>query len=137
MEEAAPACRGGLLQLTRRGDLNRTSRGNRDSRVAVGARRAKAEGPPFDASRDGLHIECPGFTGVVHAPESPEKTGGRFAGIPSAYRGCGSSLCRSDRTPGRLSQRSEWSWIEVGICRPEAWRVFPRSDPENVATHQD
>jgi hypothetical protein len=113
VEEATLAGCGGLLQLARCGDLNDTSRGNRDSRVAVGARRAKAERHSFDASRDGLHIEPPDLAGVVRPPENPGKTGERFAGIPSAYRGCGRSLCRSDGTPGRLSQRSEWTWIEA------------------------
>src|SRR5690349_13750973 len=125
MEEATLAGCGGLLQRARRGDLNHTSRGNRDSCVAVGARRAKAERNSFDASRDGLHIEHPDLAGVVHPSENPGKTGQRFAGIPSAYRGCGRSLCRSDGTPGRLSQRSEWTWIEAllrggGIARAEA-----------------
>lgn len=67
---------------------------------------------------------------LIHR-KSPEKTGGRFAGIPSAYRGCGRSLCRSDGTPGWLSQRSEWGWIEAGIRVTRGLEGFSESQERN------
>src|SRR5207253_9718334 len=108
---------GCLLQLSRRGDCNHTGGGNRDSRVAVGTRRAEAERHPFDASRDGLHIERPDLGGVVYSQENPAEGRRGLARISSTHRGRGRSHCLTDGAPGRLSQWGEWTWVEA--CRGE------------------
>src|ERR1700693_3529563 len=113
MEEAAPAGCGGLLQLTRRGDRNHTRGGHRNSRVAVGTRGAETERHPFDASSDGMPVERPDLWGVVHPHENPAETRGGPAGIPLAGRGCRRSHRRTDGTPRRLSQWSEWTGIDA------------------------
>ena len=74
MEEAAPAGFGGLLQLACRGNLDHTRCSYRDSRVAVGTRRAETEKHPFDASGDGLRIERADLGGLIHPHASPTET---------------------------------------------------------------
>src|SRR5215469_681474 len=107
MEEAAPAGCGGLLQLARCRDSNHTRSSQRNSRVAVGARGSETEGHPLDASGDGMHVERPDLCGVVHPHENPTETTRDPAGIPIADRSRGRGYRRTDRTLGRISQRSE------------------------------
>src|SRR5712664_1136789 len=86
MEEPAPTGCGGLLQLARRGDRNPTRRSHRNSRVAVGARGAKTERHPFDASGDGMRVNRPHLGGVVHPYEDPAETTSSPARIPLAVK---------------------------------------------------
>src|SRR6266403_2772232 len=113
MEEAAPDGCGGLLQLARRGDRNHTRGSHRNSRVAVGTRGTETERHPFDASSDGMPVERPDLYGVVHPHENPAETRRDPAGIPLAARGCGRIRRRTDGTPRRFSQWSEWTGIDV------------------------
>src|SRR5689334_17948093 len=111
MEEAAPVGRGCLLQPASRGDRNHTSGCHRNPRVAMGTRGPKTERHPFDASGDGMPIERSDLRGVVHPCKNPTEPARGPARIPLADRGGGRSHRRTDRTPRRLSQRSEWTRI--------------------------
>src|SRR5215472_4257686 len=111
MEEAAPAGCGGLLRPARCGDRNHTRNGHRNSRVAVGTRGSETEGHPFDASGDGMHVEHPDLCGVVHPHENPTETRRDPTGISLADRSLGRAYRRTDRTLGRISQRSEGTRI--------------------------
>src|SRR5438445_4415316 len=113
MEEAAPAGCDRLLQLARRGDRHHTRDRHRHSRVAAGTRGSKTERHHFDASGDGMRVKRPDLDGVVHPHENPTEPRKSHARRPPADGGCSRSYRRTDSTPRRLSQWSEWTGIEV------------------------
>src|ERR1700740_2993045 len=111
MEEAAGIGGGRLLQLACGGNRNYTRDHHRNCRVAVGARGTEAGRHPDDASGDGMRIDRYDLGGVVHPSAKETEPGGDFAWISFANRGCRRIRRRTNGTPWRLSQRSEWTGI--------------------------
>jgi len=60
-----------------------------------------------------MRVKRPDLDGVVHPHENPTEARKNHARIPPADRGCSRSYRRTDSTPRRLSQWSEWTGIEV------------------------
>src|ERR1700719_1350157 len=114
MEEAARAGGGRLLQLACGGDRNHTRGHHRNCRVAVGTRGTEAKSHSVDASGDGMRIDRSDLGGVVHPSANATEPGGDSAWISVANRGCRRIHRRTNGTPWRLSQRSEWAGIASG-----------------------
>jgi len=85
---------------------------HRNSRVAVGAGGAKTEKASFDASGAGcVSTVLIWVVWSIHTKTRRKQQA--VCRIPLADRGCGRSDRRTDRTPRRVSQWSEWTGIGV------------------------